>query len=172
MSTADEPIMELVKRYGFLRYQESGEADEILSTIEAAIRGLRARAERAEASLKRVQSSALMLADASAQTSSARLREAARLHAETRPDALDSERSMNAQLTEENDRLEKRIAALEAENAALMVARDAALRACRLALAAINECAPCMEEECRQEQTEIVAIAEKTLRAAIDEAMK
>lgn len=65
----------------------------------------RAEIERLTAELERVKKSALMGMDAAKASSGVQLREAARLHAESAPDALASERSANEVLTKENEEL-------------------------------------------------------------------
>lgn len=73
---------------------------------------LQAEVARLTENLARVQSAARTGMDAAKVISSAQLAQAARLRAESNPDALESERAMNATLTAENEKLEAELAAL------------------------------------------------------------
>lgn len=63
--------------------------------------------ERLERALKLQRNAALTLADASAAVSGARLEQARKLFAESRPESVESERAMNAILTADVERLER-----------------------------------------------------------------
>lgn len=71
--------------------------------------------ERLERALKLQRNAALTLADASAAISGARLEQARKLFAESRPESVESERAMNAILTADVERLERDLAAARAE---------------------------------------------------------
>jgi chromosome segregation ATPase len=69
--------------------------------------------DEARASLKRVQAAAITGMNASKAVSSAQLAEAARLHADSSPEAVASQREANELLTNENDELRAEVARLE-----------------------------------------------------------
>lgn len=87
-----------------------------LARVDSLIARL-AEAERerdeARASLKRVQAAAITGMNASKAISSAQLVEAARLHADSSPEAVASQREANELLTNENDELRAEVARLE-----------------------------------------------------------
>ncbi len=73
--------------------------------LVVAIRRLQEKIATLEASLKHVQSAAISGMNAAHTIASHDLATAKRLHAESRPEAIESERSANAMLTAENERL-------------------------------------------------------------------
>ena len=70
---------------------------------------------RLERALKLQRNAALTLADASAAVSGARLEQARKLFAESRPESVESERAMNAILTADVERLERELAEARVE---------------------------------------------------------
>ena len=80
---------------------------DVLAAKEAAAEITRLRAENEELreTIKRQSSAARMGMDAAKKVSSEQLEQAARLRAESSPDALESERDMNAILSDEIERL-------------------------------------------------------------------
>jgi hypothetical protein len=100
---------------------------------------------RLERALKLQRNAALTLADASAAVSGARLEQARKLFAESRPESVESERAMNAILTADVERLERErdeldgtVRLLSTVQTTLLTERDAAraeVEALRTALA-------------------------------------
>lgn len=90
------------------------------------IERLRARITELEAELERVKRAAINGMNAATAHGHGLVEQAARLRAESNPDALESERAMNAALTEQLERAE--LATLRAERDALRAAGEAALR--------------------------------------------
>lgn len=85
------------------------------SGVTAAIARSAARIEGVESQLKKVQAAAITGMDAAKSISSVQLEQAQRLRAESRPEALESERSANSLLTAELEKAEAHVAELERE---------------------------------------------------------
>lgn|GEM_PF-5916577 len=83
---------------------------------EAELARLREQVESLQKQLKLVQSAAINGMNAAHEISRHELATARKLHSESRPDAVESERSANALLTDENERLRERVAELEKDN--------------------------------------------------------
>lgn len=90
-------------------------AASLLETDDDEIESLRAEVARLEQAIKVQASAAITGMNAATAISSNQLEQARRLHAASNPDALESERAMNASLTADVERLEGEVERLTAE---------------------------------------------------------
>lgn len=108
----------------WVRDEDAQELERVIAersiSHDSAIEGLRRQLDRKnyqigrlEDNLRTVQRAAISGMDAAKTISSHQLQQAAKLRAESNPDALESERAMNSQLTNENTRLEAEVRRLQ-----------------------------------------------------------
>lgn len=102
--------------------QSDGAMDRAM--LAEGIESLRAKLAESQENLRRVQAAARAGMDAATRRSHAELEAAQRLRAESRPEALESERDMNARLTEELAEAQRTITGYEE----LVASQDAFLR--------------------------------------------
>jgi hypothetical protein len=103
-------------------YNGPAMAQQILR-LQAEVRRQDSEIERLNNALKKQAASAIMGMDAAVKSSSQQLAQAAKIRAESSPDALESERAMNAMLTAELEQLKAE------RDAAVKLARDYAREA-------------------------------------------